>query len=153
MRKRFVVAAVITGLLTVLGFMGLIPDVPRLPTFAARRTPDPSPPADTPPETGVATANPEPQYRPTLVGDTLYATENTFLCIDDAAYDSMMAAVQAKDRVGIIELTAQGRIATVHRGTRLLLLKRGGDTFWVRVQDGPHALQTGWVLRQHVRKL
>jgi hypothetical protein len=72
------------------------------------------------------------------------------IAVDDAAWDSMMEAITAKDEIGFNQLILRGRIFAVASGTPVLVLDVGFTSYKVRVTEGPQAGRAGWVIREYL---
>ena len=111
-----------------------------------------------PPVSSPRPSSPRPsvQSRPRAGNDVIlrYANSNTsgYLAVDDAAWDAMFEAINAKDTVGMMQLVGAGRVHSITPGTRARVLDSGFASYKVRVMSGPSFGVAGWVPMEFVQQ-
>jgi len=67
------------------------------------------------------------------------------LGVDDDAFDALSNARVANDPTGRRAVLASGRAFTVPEGTRVRVIGNGFVKKQVRILEGPHAGESGWI--------
>ena len=102
------------------------------------------------------TQTPESESRTTSQtpreGDRITINTEMWLSVDEATHKESLKCVTAKDKRGLKQLEAQGRIFVVPAGTTGLLLEGGILTSRVRIQSGKHAGRAGYISSDFVEK-
>lgn len=73
------------------------------------------------------------------------------VAIDDPTWDAMNQALAAQDKVGLLRLSDAGKIFVAPQGTPALVIDIGTFSRKVRILDGPHRDEAGWVAVEFVR--
>jgi len=79
-------------------------------------------------------------------------TGHLYLSVDEKAFDAYSDAAVAKDMIGINELIRSGRLIPIIEGTHILVLDIGFFKTKVRVLEGRHKGEAGWVPDEWVKK-
>jgi hypothetical protein len=72
--------------------------------------------------------------------------------VDEAAWHELRRYLDADDRTRYLDTIVTGRALFITTNTAVLLLERKGDLCRVRVAEGRHYGQAGWLLCQWVRE-
>lgn len=84
-------------------------------------------------------------------GEVLTLRKNVTATSSEAAYDAMVDAVIAKDKMGFMELAAQGQLVVLEAGTKVRVL--GVHIFGpckVRVESGDYLGNAVWAAYEHL---
>lgn len=70
----------------------------------------------------------------------------------EAAFDRFMKIAVANDTLGIAEMVLSGSLLKVDRGTKVTIIDRGFTKTEVRILEGDHFGESGWVASEFVRR-
>ena len=110
-----------------------------------------------PPPSGATSPTESRPSTPTVsIGDDVilrWADADTggYLAVDDAAWNAMFEAMNAKDNIGLMQLIEAGRVYVVQSGTSARILDTGFTSYKVRLMDGTSAGVAGWTVREFVQ--
>jgi len=74
-----------------------------------------------------------------------------WIAIDEQAYSEHQEALRAHDDIGVFNLEMQGRVFTVMKGTKVLVLDRRSGRTKVRILEGDYFGFSGWVVSKFVK--
>jgi len=87
------------------------------------------------------------------IGDEVrlhWGVEKVFVAVDLDAESELSKVASSKDSMGMQILLASGRVFIVDDGTKVLVIDRALFLVKVRILEGPHAWQSGWVVHEAV---
>jgi hypothetical protein len=73
------------------------------------------------------------------------------VAVDSAAYDALTRPFRAQDKVGVAQLLLSGRVFSVDRGTKMLVLDPGAFSTEVRIMEGPQFGRSGIVDADYIK--
>ena len=81
------------------------------------------------------------------------AVNAPLLAVDDAAWDKMMNALTANDRIGLKRLIRRRKVYPLHNDKKARILNAGlmGGSYKVRITKGPNRGVAGWVFRELIK--
>lgn len=80
------------------------------------------------------------------------SNEPVAVSVDRAAYDALFKALAAKDDIGFAQLVQSGQVLMIPSGTRVKLIDAGVMSHTVRILEGDHFGESGWVPVEFVKK-
>lgn len=102
-----------------------------------------------------AASVPEARRTPISVGTEavlfIDGQEAIFVAVDEQALPELLGAVAAKDAAKVENLIRSGRVIQVANNTKVQVIEIGAGKTKVRVNEGEHAMQTGWIVDRWAR--
>lgn len=71
--------------------------------------------------------------------------DDVFISVDEKTHDRLLQLCNAKDETGVAQLVALGKVAVIKAGTRAKIIDRGFLVSEIRILEGSHAGESGFV--------
>jgi hypothetical protein len=84
-------------------------------------------------------------------GEIAVLKDNSLISINEAAEDELTRYAVAKNTEAMARMIYNGRVVTANAGTRVTIVKKGWESSYIEVMDGPSAGARGWLINSMMR--